>query len=238
MRAGTRTTTSARSPTQRGSSRRSTRTARSGRRRCGTCARRSTSRRRGGSITAALPLAPTEPSFLDMRNAILGAAGPRTTRTTIWQVFAARGMGYFASTDGSTDIEPIADDSPPRPNRRPRRSGGTVRDEQGQPLARVRTSGSPGQDTQARTGGELGPTLADDTACRWHVRDRPLRTTSIRWSSRAARAIAKCAGKTSQCPDQRRTSRSCATGRPPSTQPRSSASPAPTTRTSTADRAA
>ena len=49
-----------------------------------------------------------------MRNAIL-ADERRPTATTARpvDVFAARGMGYFASTDGSTDIAPVADFTDP-----------------------------------------------------------------------------------------------------------------------------
>ena len=57
-------------------------------------------------------LSPPEPTFLDMRNAILladQAAGQRD-RTQIWAVFAQRGMGYFATS------EPLQDFStPPAP---------------------------------------------------------------------------------------------------------------------------
>ena len=49
-------------------------------------------------------LSPPEPSFLDMRNAILLAHDGDDT--DVWQVFQDRGMGYFASTDGSSDIAP------------------------------------------------------------------------------------------------------------------------------------
>ncbi len=67
-------------------------------------------------ITRALELSPPEPSFLDMRNAILQAdqvnhAGANTG--TIWSVFAARGMGFFASTTESSDVVPVADTHTP-----------------------------------------------------------------------------------------------------------------------------
>jgi extracellular elastinolytic metalloproteinase len=72
--------------------------------------------RLGGFVTrrivyGALLLAPPEPSFLDMRNAILladqtlyGAAH----HNTIWDVFTRRGMGWFASTNGGWDVRPAA----------------------------------------------------------------------------------------------------------------------------------
>ena len=52
-------------------------------------------------ITDGLRLAPANPTFLDMRNAILQADLNRSfgDRDRIWAVFAARGMGYRASHD-------------------------------------------------------------------------------------------------------------------------------------------
>jgi hypothetical protein len=64
-------------------------------------------------ITEAMRLSPPNPSFLDMRNAILqanqvGILGGRSDRqATIWQVFAARGMGFFAATEDADDTAPI-----------------------------------------------------------------------------------------------------------------------------------
>jgi hypothetical protein len=67
-------------------------------------------------VTRGMELSPPEPSFLDMRNAILQAdqvafGGSHTDR--LWELFAARGMGFFAiATDGS-DVEPVEDFSLP-----------------------------------------------------------------------------------------------------------------------------
>ena len=106
---------------------RSTPTARSGRRRCGTCARRSSPRygagRRLRPRRAASPAAcgssPPEPSFLDMRNAILQADSRRRRRhRPIWEVFAARGMGYFAFDSRATTT------TSPTPTSRSRRRRG------------------------------------------------------------------------------------------------------------------
>ena len=64
--------------------------------------RRALPRHRGDAPLAA------NPSFLDMRNAILqanqvGVLDGRTDhKATIWQVFAARGMGFFAATEDAT----------------------------------------------------------------------------------------------------------------------------------------
>jgi Zn-dependent metalloprotease len=66
-------------------------------------------------VTRAMELSPANPSFLDMRNAILQAdavqGGNRSD--AIWAVFAARGMGYFASTTNGDDATPIEDFSLP-----------------------------------------------------------------------------------------------------------------------------
>jgi extracellular elastinolytic metalloproteinase len=62
-------------------------------------------------VTRAMELAPYNPSFLDMRNAILvadtSAYGGRH-RATIWKVFASRGMGFFAGSFGGNDSRPAA----------------------------------------------------------------------------------------------------------------------------------
>jgi extracellular elastinolytic metalloproteinase len=67
-------------------------------------------------VTRAMELSPVNPSFLDMRNAILEAdmAKGGANADAIWQVFAARGMGFFASVDGAHDTTPTENfDVPP-----------------------------------------------------------------------------------------------------------------------------
>jgi hypothetical protein len=63
-------------------------------------------------ITRAMELSAADPSFLDMRNAILQADlvayGNRHSRQ-IWQVFANRGMGWFAGSTSSADVRPGQD---------------------------------------------------------------------------------------------------------------------------------
>ena len=81
-------------------------------------------------ITQGMRLSPPEPSFLDMRNAILqaDAAEGGARRTQIWTVFARRGMGFFATADDSDDVTPIEDSSMP-PTGGPRgRIAGVVTD--------------------------------------------------------------------------------------------------------------
>ena len=69
-------------------------------------------------VTRAMELAPANPSFLDMRNALLIADTAHfkgDNHTKIWSVFASRGMGFFAGSLGGNDALPAADrHSPPR----------------------------------------------------------------------------------------------------------------------------
>ena len=66
-------------------------------------------------VTRAMELSPPGPSYLDMRNAIIQAdtvnfAG--ADLTTLWTIFAQRGMGYFAESTGDS-FTPIEDFSTP-----------------------------------------------------------------------------------------------------------------------------
>ena len=106
-------------------------------------------------FTEALRIVPPQPSYLDMRNAILQAN--TSSDASLWAVFADRGMGYFASTDGSDDVDPVADDTDPAGLSGTGVLQGTVRDEDGNPLPGAHV-GIAGQDT-----GGLGPVLAADT---------------------------------------------------------------------------
>jgi hypothetical protein len=90
--------------------------------------------------TRGLELAPADPTFLDMRNAILQAdtvfnAG--ADRAAIWQVFAARGMGYFASSIDSADAHPVENFSLP-PSGSPGTLAGVVTTEAGTTVASAR----------------------------------------------------------------------------------------------------
>jgi hypothetical protein len=67
-------------------------------------------------VTRAMELSPANPSYLDMRNSILQAdmvvdSGKKITK--IWQVFAHRGMGYFAGAIDGDDTTPVEDFSMP-----------------------------------------------------------------------------------------------------------------------------
>jgi hypothetical protein len=65
-------------------------------------------------VTNGMRLTTPNPSFLDARNGILAAAaGNSALQATIWQVFARRGMGFYAGAASGGDNTPVADFSLP-----------------------------------------------------------------------------------------------------------------------------
>jgi extracellular elastinolytic metalloproteinase len=83
-------------------------------------------------VTRAMELSPSNPSYLDERNSILQADlvvnGGRLQKK-IWQVFAKRGMGFFAASVDGDDAAPVEDFSlPPSPNTPRGTLTGTVTD--------------------------------------------------------------------------------------------------------------
>ncbi len=70
-------------------------------------------------VTRAMELSVANPSFLDMRNAIVqadAAVNGGAARTKLWRVFAHRGMGFFAAAVDGDDTAPVEDFSlPPAP---------------------------------------------------------------------------------------------------------------------------
>jgi extracellular elastinolytic metalloproteinase len=63
-------------------------------------------------VTEGLRLTPPAPSMLDARNAILAAETATTggqDRGRLWDEFAGRGMGYFASAVDGDDVQPVQD---------------------------------------------------------------------------------------------------------------------------------
>ncbi|MCW2798561.1 MAG: peptidase fungalysin [Aeromicrobium sp.] len=63
-------------------------------------------------ITQAMQLSPADPTMLDMRNAILQAdkvAYQADDKSSLWTIFAARGMGYFAGAIDGGDTQPAED---------------------------------------------------------------------------------------------------------------------------------
>jgi hypothetical protein len=85
-------------------------------------------------VTEAMRLSPPEPSFLDMRNAVLQASVDEGDDAVIWHVFASHGMGYFASTTGGGDPSPVADDTDPADLSGSATVSGEVLDEEGTPV--------------------------------------------------------------------------------------------------------
>jgi extracellular elastinolytic metalloproteinase len=84
-------------------------------------------------VTRAMELSAANPSFLDMRNSILQAdqvVNNGAANQTIWQVFANRGMGFFAASVNGDDTQPVEDFSlPPGPNAQRGSLTGTVTDD-------------------------------------------------------------------------------------------------------------
>ncbi|HXV32663.1 MAG TPA: M36 family metallopeptidase [Gaiellaceae bacterium] len=99
-------------------------------------------------VTEGMRLSPRNPSFLDMRNAILQANqvgvldGRSDHEATIWGVFAARGMGFFAATEDAEDTSPIESFAlPPDPGDGVGSLAGVVTDaDTGKPVAGVTVS--------------------------------------------------------------------------------------------------
>ncbi|MGI8524378.1 MAG: M36 family metallopeptidase, partial [Nocardioides sp.] len=84
-------------------------------------------------VTRAMELAPYDPSFLDMRNAILVAdtnvyGGDHHAK--IWKTFAKRGMGFYAGSLGGEDSQPGASFAVPPTSRTRGYVTGTVTDSQ------------------------------------------------------------------------------------------------------------
>ena len=119
-------------------------------------------------ITGGMRLGPPQPSFLDQRNAILQAstlAGGADT-SLIWEVFASRGMGYFASTKGDFDYEPDADFSVPPTGSSTGIVRGVVRGDNGQPIPGARR-----RPRRPRRPAERGPGAAVDHRGRRQLQD-------------------------------------------------------------------
>ncbi len=93
-------------------------------------------------VISALKVTVPFPSYLDMRNALLRAdkAAGGADQAAIWEVFAARGMGFFASTGvDPNDPNPAQNFSTPPPPGSPEgKLRGTVHDSvTGKPIKRV-----------------------------------------------------------------------------------------------------
>ncbi|HEU0023663.1 MAG TPA: M36 family metallopeptidase [Thermoleophilaceae bacterium] len=126
-------------------------------------------------VTDGLRLVPSNPSFLDMRNAILLADVQAVggDRALIWEVFRSRGMGYAASTRDTDDVAPVQDFTGPPGVSTPVGSvAGTVRDlDTGAALVGARVAFA-GHDSG------LGEDLSTQTAANgtYRIDDVPART--------------------------------------------------------------
>jgi hypothetical protein len=102
-------------------------------------------------VTRGMELSPDDPTYLDMRNAILQADtafNGGASRTAIWTVFAHRGMGYFAAALDGADTTPVANFSlPPAPTTPKGTVSGTVIDITSHAPVRNARVGLPGLDS-------------------------------------------------------------------------------------------
>jgi extracellular elastinolytic metalloproteinase len=122
-------------------------------------------------VTEAMRLSPPEPSFLDMRNAILAAdqgLNNGDNQDLIWSVFATRGMGFFASVNDSSDTAPFENfDTPPADNAPKGTVSGTVVDDTGHPVSGMPV-GMGGQNTQLKPPATTTPALGALTDAQGH----------------------------------------------------------------------
>ena len=97
-------------------------------------------------VTDAMPLSPNDPSFLDMRDAILVAAANRFHSRSdfqdlfdlVYQAFASRGAGLHASTNGGEDTDPKPSFTHINPDRNGTLVGKVVNASTGTPVADAR----------------------------------------------------------------------------------------------------
>jgi extracellular elastinolytic metalloproteinase len=95
-----------------------------------------------GLVTRAMELSPANPSMLDERNAILqadlvGFGGSH--HDAIWQVFAHRGMGWFAGSVDGDDTRPVEDfQTPPPPSPFGKLLGKVIDQDTGKPIEGIR----------------------------------------------------------------------------------------------------
>jgi extracellular elastinolytic metalloproteinase len=93
-------------------------------------------------VTRAMELSPANPSMLDERNAILQADLVNfggSHRDAIWQVFAHRGMGWFAGSVDGDDTQPVEDfQTPPPPSPFGKLLGKVVDQDTGKPIEGIR----------------------------------------------------------------------------------------------------
>jgi hypothetical protein len=146
-------------------------------------------------VTDGLRLSPDNPTFLDMRNAILQADVNRGfgDRDRIWAVFAARGMGLRASTFGPDDGNPVEDFTAPPPLPPP-----LVRDTTAPRLSRVSVTRKrfavgrkPTAVTSAQRKRARRPTPRG-TSFRFHLSERATVKIVLQRATTGRRAEGKC----------------------------------------------
>jgi extracellular elastinolytic metalloproteinase len=95
-----------------------------------------------GLVSRAMELSPANPSMLDERNAILEADLVNfdgSHHDTIWQVFAHRGMGWFAGSVDGDDMQPVEDfQTPPPPSPFGKLLGKVIDQDTGKPIEGIR----------------------------------------------------------------------------------------------------
>ena len=116
-------------------------------------------------ITDAMRLSIPEPSFLDVRNAMVAAetnAFGGAYRSLLWDVFRQRGMGFYAGTADSSDVHVVEDGSAPPPPGAPTGTieGHIVSGDSGLPLAAA-TAGIGGLSTSPGLGTYLAASTDD-----------------------------------------------------------------------------
>lgn len=162
-------------------------------------------------VTRAMLLSPPDPSFLDMRNAILQADvayDGGASLGAIWTVFAARGMGYFASSVNGNDVTPTQSFAEP-PDCAVDPCGsihGKITDSvTGKPLSGVvvaiggHDAGLPGTDLVAKTGADGRyairrvpyHTYADVIMDRWGVEPVLVHRVTVNGVERLDRAVTR-----------------------------------------------
>jgi hypothetical protein len=140
-------------------------------------------------VTRGMELTPPEPSFLDARNAILEAdqvafGGAHTDQ--LWQIFARRGMGFFAIAINGGDVAPVEDFSTPPtcPGACGSVSGTVVDARTGKPVAGVNVA------VAGHASGFLGD-LADETGGNgaFSIEDVPFHTYVVTVQSEAHETV-------------------------------------------------
>jgi extracellular elastinolytic metalloproteinase len=95
-----------------------------------------------GLVTRAMELSPANPSMLDERNSILQAdlvSFGGSHHDAIWNVFAHRGMGWFAGSVDGDDTQPVEDfQVPPPPTPFGKVLGKVVDQDTGKPIEGIR----------------------------------------------------------------------------------------------------